>query len=221
VSDLPAESLGYQAVVAEFFLGLKGSGLVLSPLDQELVAEWERRGLPVPVVCRGIRRGLEELGEERRAPVRSLRSVRFAVEDEWRAYRSGRVGESPAPPGEEELAARRLAEARQRLAEAAAAGGPLRGAYHEAEQALLAVESFGGSPADRVEAALADADARILSGWLGSLPGPERAALGARARLLAGARRPGESRRAYRKSLRAHLLDLAAQAGLTWLAGSV
>src|SRR5512142_3370058 len=113
MSDLPAESLGYQAVVAEFFLGLKGSGLVLSPLDQELVAEWERRGVPVPVVCRGIRRGVAELGEESRGRVRSLRSVRLAVEDEWRAYRSGRVGDSPAPPGEEELAARRLADARE------------------------------------------------------------------------------------------------------------
>ena len=34
------------------FLGLRGAGLMVSPLDQELVAEWERRGLPVAVVCR-------------------------------------------------------------------------------------------------------------------------------------------------------------------------
>jgi len=40
-------------VVGEFFLALRGSGLLLSPLDQELVAEWERRGLPVPVVIAG------------------------------------------------------------------------------------------------------------------------------------------------------------------------
>jgi len=219
MSDLPAESLGYQAVVAEFFLGLKGSGLVLSPLDQELVAEWERRGLPVPVVCRGIRRGLAELAEERRA-VRSLRSVRFAVEDEWRAYRSGRVGDSPAPAGEEELAARRLADARQRLAEAATSAGPLRDAYREAG-ALLAAGSLARTPAGRIESALADAGARILAGWLASLARPERAALGARVRLLAGARRPGESRRAYRKCLRAHLVDLAGQAGLIWPGGSV
>jgi hypothetical protein len=224
VSDLPAESLGYQAVVAEFFLGLKGAGLLLSPLDQELVAEWERRGLPIAIVCRGIRRGLEELGEERRGPPRSLRGVRFAVEDEWRAYRSGRVGDSPAPPEEEELARRRLTEARERLARAAACEGPLREAYRAAERALAAFagpEQDEGPAGDSVGAALARVDARLLAAWLATLPRPERAALGARLRLLAGARRPGESRRAHRNSLRAHLIDLAAQAGLTWVGGSV
>lgn len=222
MSDLPADSLGYQAVVAEFFLGLKGSGLVLSPLDQELVAEWERRGLPVPVVCRGIRRGMAELAEDRRGPARSLRSVRFAVEDEWRAYRSGRVGDSPAPPEEEELAAGRLEQARQRLARAAESAGPLREAYLQAERALLAAEQLAGTGrGEHVEATLKEAKGRLLKGWLASLTPPERTALGARLRLLAGARRPGESRRAYRKSLRAHLLDLAAQAGLTWVEGTV
>jgi hypothetical protein len=223
VSDLPAESLGYQAVVAEFFLGLKGSGLLLSPLDQELVAEWERRGLPVAVVCRGIRRGLEEANEDHR-PTRSLRAVRFAVEDEWRAYRSGRVGDSPAPPEEGELAARRLEEARARLARAAACEGPLREAYRAAERSLAALacsQEEGGRAGDRVDAALARADARLLAAWLAALPRPERAALGARLRLLAGARRPGESRGAHRNSLRAHLIDLGAQAGLTWVGGSV
>jgi hypothetical protein len=227
MSDLPAESLGYQAVVAEFFLGLKGSGLLLSPLDEELVAAWERRGLPVAVVCRGIRRGLDELSQDRRGPLRSLRAVRFAVEDEWRAYRSGRVGDAPAPPEEEELAARRLAEARERLARAAACGGPLREAYREAGRSLLELdgaarpEPVEGRAGDRLDAVLAEVDRRLLSAWLASLPRPERAALGPRVRLLAGARRPGESRRAYRNSLRAHLIDLAAQAGLTWVGGSV
>jgi len=220
VSDLPSDALGYQAVVAEFYLGLRGSGLLLSPLDQELVAEWERRGLPVPVVCRGIRRGMEEFASERRAP-RSLRALRFAVEDEWRAYRSGRVGEAPAPAGEEELAARRLFEARARLAAARARAGPLGEAYQAAQRALDAAEGRAGSPLERLEAALAAADARLLLGWLSALPRAERAALGARIRLLAGGRRPGDSPRAYRESLRAHLLELAGRAGLTRLGGSV
>ncbi len=96
MSELPRDALSYQAVVAEYFLGLRGGGLMLSPLDQELVAEWERRGVPVAVVCRGLRRGVDE-NAERRGPgaslPRTLRALRFAVEDEWDAYRSGRVGE--------------------------------------------------------------------------------------------------------------------------------
>jgi hypothetical protein len=221
MSDLPADSLGYQAVITEFFLGLRGAGLLLSPLDQELVAEWERRGLPAPVVCRGIRCGMAALAEERRAPVRSLRSLRFAVEEEWRAYRSGRVGDAPPPPGEDTAAAQRLADAGAQLAQAADRPGLLREAYRRAARALLAGRGGPGSPLEQVEALLAEADASLLSAWLGALPRPERATLGARVRLLAGARRPGESPRAYRETLRTHLVDLARQAGVMRLRGSV
>ena len=56
MSEIPQSALSYQAIVGEVFLALRGSGLVLSPLDQEQVAAWERRGVPVAVVCRGLRR---------------------------------------------------------------------------------------------------------------------------------------------------------------------
>jgi hypothetical protein len=187
MSDLPAEEVSYQAVVSEYFLGLRGAGLMLSPLDQELVAEWERRGLPAPIVCRGIRHGMEALADgadgaraTRTGPVRSLRALRHAVEDEWRAYQSGRVGDAPAPPSADDAA---LLEAEARAA------------------------------------ALRAADAKLLSGWLAALSRAERAAIGARLRLLAGARRPGESRRAHRNALRAHLRDLGREAGITLLCG--
>ncbi|HEX9052462.1 MAG TPA: hypothetical protein VF841_18190, partial [Anaeromyxobacter sp.] len=74
---------------------------------------------------------------------------------------------------------------------------------------------------ERVEAALAEADARILAAWLGGLPAPERRALGPRVRLLSGPRPRGASPRAYRETLRAHLADAARSAGLTCLRGSV
>jgi hypothetical protein len=219
MSDLPAADLGYQAVVAEYFLGLRGAGLLLSPLDQELVAEWERRGLPVPVVCRGLRHGMAALAEERRGPPRSLRALRFAVEDEWRAYQSGRVGDAPAPSDDRgEASARRLDAARALLAAAAARPGSLGAAHGEALRALTEVAR---RVPDAVDAALAAADARLLAAWLSALPRPERAALGAQVRSLAGPRRRGESPRAFRNALRAHLLDLGRQAGLTWLGGRV
>ena len=78
-----------------------------------------------------------------------------------------------------------------------------------------------GDPLARVEAAIAAADARILSCWLRSLPAPERAALGPRLRFLAGPRTRTMSLRAHREALRAHLFDLARGAGLTCLRGSV
>jgi hypothetical protein len=235
MSDLPAGALDYRAVVAEYFLGLRGSGLMLSPIDQEVVADWERRGIPVPVVCRGLRRGAEELSAHRTGGPRSIRTLRGAVEDEWHAYRGARVGDAPPPPAEATVAEDRLARARDLVESAAAAEPDLlrREGYRAAWRALAAASAStvrgepveprerARTPLERVEAALVRADERILSAWLAGLPPTERRALGARIRRLAGPRRRGESRRAHREALRAHLLDLGREAGLTCLRGSV
>lgn len=222
MSDLPAHALDYQAAVTEYFLGLRGSGLMLSPLDQEVVGEWERRGIPVAVVCRGLRAGLEDLAERRAGSPRSLRALRFAVEDEWRAYQAARVGDAPSPPAEAEAAGARLARARDLLAIAGEdARDEHRDGYRAAWRLLAAAAARPGTPLDRVEAAIAQADSRILSGWLGGLPAPERRSLGPRLRLQAGPRPRGSSLRGYRETLRAHLVEAARRAGLTCLRGSV
>jgi hypothetical protein len=222
MSDLPEAALDYQAVVSEYFLSLRGAGLMLSPLDQDLVADWERRGFPVAVVCLGLRRGLEDRAERRAGKARSIRALRLAVEDAWRAYQQDRVGDAPPPPAEAEAAEARLARARERVAEAGrGAGGAWRDGYRAAWLALAAAGAHPGSPLEQVEAALAAADARILDAWLGALPPEERRALGPRIRILAGPRGTGASRRAYRDALRAHLADLARAAGLTCLRGTV
>jgi hypothetical protein len=176
----------------------------------------------VAIVCRGLRRGLEDLAERRAGSPRSIRALRFAVEDEWRAYQQARVGDAPPPPGEGPAAEARLAAARGLLADAGrGAEEGRREGYRAAWRALAAAEAHAGSPLERVEAALAAADARILVAWLRGLPPPERRALGPRVRLLAGPRCRGSSPRSYQETLRSHLADLARAAGLTCLRGSV
>jgi hypothetical protein len=223
VSHLPAGALSYETVVAEYFLGLRGAGLMLSPLDVEQVRAWERRGLPVAVVCRGLKRGLEDALRDRPpgAPApRSLRAYRLAVEDEWRAYRSGRVGSGAEPAGGEESAVeRRLAAARQLVSEAgdrAPAGlGP---AYREAARALAPPRAPDLSGLDELFTGI---DGRLVEAWRATLSREERAALGRRCALVAGPRRPGCTPRAHRAALRTHLADLARRAGLILLGGSV
>jgi hypothetical protein len=223
VSHLPSEALSYETVVSEYFLGLRGAGLMLSPLDLEQVRRWERRGIPVAVVCRGLHRGLDDALRDRPptspAP-RALRAYRLAVEDEWRAYRSGRVGDAPAPPTEESAALARLLAARSLLeSSVAAAQGARREAYRTA---WLALAKVGHAPTlVDVDAALLAADAALVRGWLSALPRPERASLGPWCRIRAGARPPWTRRGAYRAALRAHLLDAAREAGLLCLRGSV
>lgn len=221
MSRIPADALSYLAVVSEFFLHLRGAGLLLSPLDQELVSEWERRGLPAAVVCRGLRAGWEALAAQRgpgAAPPRSLRAMRGFVEEEWRAYRHGMVGDAPAPGGEVEAAALRLDAARSRLEEAAAAStGGRQEAYREAARRM---PSAAASLHD-VEGAIRAADDLLLHAWVRSLPRPERASLGPRCRLLAGPRARRARPAAYRETLRSHLFDAARRAGILCLHGTV
>jgi hypothetical protein len=223
VSHLPREALTYQTVVAEYFLGLRGAGLMLSPLDLEQVRAWEVRGIPVAVVCRGLRRGVED-APGRRGPAapgpRSLRAYRLEVEEEWRAYRGNRVGDAPPPPDEAAAAGRRLAAALALLERAAAiAPGAGAEAHRAAREALGAVRC--ASTLEQVEVALAAADAALLRGWLLGLPRRRRAAFGPRCRLHAGPRPAWMRRVEYRATLRAHLLDAARPAGLLCLRGSV
>jgi hypothetical protein len=209
VSLIPSGELSYAALVSEFFLQLRGTGLLLSPLDQELVAEWERRGVPASVACRGMRRGWEDLAQGRSpgaAPPRSIRALRGFVEEEWRAYRDGRVGDGGAPEPEADAARRRLSAARALLAD---------------EEEASAILPADVTSLHDLELALAAADDLRLHRWILSLPRPERAALGPRCRLLAGDRVRRARRSAYRETLRTHLFEAARRAGILRLRGTV
>jgi hypothetical protein len=221
VSLIPSTALSYPALVAEFFLQLLGAGLLLSPLDQELVAEWERRGVPSAVVCRGLRRGWETMTQERppgATPPRSLRALRSFVEEEWRAYRDGRVGDGGVRGAEPDAARARLEAARASLAESEAAStGARRAAYREASGLLPA----DAATLDDVDAAVEAADDRLLHRWMEAMDRPERSALGPRCRLLAGERSRRARRAAYRETLRMHLFEAARRAGILCLRGTV
>jgi hypothetical protein len=162
---------------------------------------------------------------EERAPYvplpRSLRAYRFAVEDEWRAYRAGRVGESPARSGEPAAVASRLEAALSHIeANSRSVSQPFVPIYREAHSLL---EDRALSPLTSLTTLdrwLTEIDDRLLSGWLHILPRRERAALGPRCRLLAGARPAGTRPGAYREALRAHLWDSARAAGLVGVRGA-
>lgn len=90
MSLLPPQAT-FAEVVQEAFLRLRGKGLMLGALDQELLRAWAETGAPAEVVIRGL-----ELAAERTrwdAPPgqpgpRSLRACRPEVEEEiarWRA----------------------------------------------------------------------------------------------------------------------------------------
>ena len=61
----------YLVTVEQFVLSFKESGLSLSATDYDLIQQWEKRGIPIDVVCRGIETGFTEF--ERTNPRQTAR----------------------------------------------------------------------------------------------------------------------------------------------------
>lgn len=95
MSYLP-EGVSFEERVQDYFLAVRGSGLMLSALDVELLSEWSRSGVPFEVVARGIRRSAERALFDARPgePIlRSLRACRRQVEAEIGRHRSRAAGQ--------------------------------------------------------------------------------------------------------------------------------
>jgi hypothetical protein len=126
MSLLP-ESASFEELVQDYFLALRGSGLMLSALDTELLTSWAEQGVPFEVVARGIARSAEKALWDARPgePVlRSLRACRRQVETEIKKHRERTVGagvESPRRVARrrtwEELRHGQLRASLERLAE--------------------------------------------------------------------------------------------------------
>ena len=61
---MSGENPNYLVTVERFFLSLKDSGLALSATDYDLIQQWENRGIPVNIVCRGIENGVAEFDRQ-------------------------------------------------------------------------------------------------------------------------------------------------------------
>ena len=90
--------------VERAFVARRGGASVVSPADWQLILDWERRGVPLPVVVEGIRRAFD-----RRAAASGrlgLRACARSVEAAFADYRRRRAGlpetaaasGPPAPP---------------------------------------------------------------------------------------------------------------------------
>ena len=78
------ENGDYLITVEQFVLSLKESGLSLSAADYDLIQQWENRGVPVKVVCRGIETGFAKFESTNpRQPARvSLSYLKVFIEEE-------------------------------------------------------------------------------------------------------------------------------------------
>ena len=107
MSLLP-DGASFEELVQDYFLAVRGAGLMLSPLDAQLLSAWADAKVPFEVVARGIARSAEKALFDARPgePVlRSLRACRRQVEAEIKRYlsRSAGAGGAEGAAGAEAL----------------------------------------------------------------------------------------------------------------------
>lgn len=81
--------------VERAFVARRGGASVVSPADWQLILDWERRGIPLPVVVEGIGRAFDDREFDGRASASGrlrLRACAGAVEAAFAGYRRRRAG---------------------------------------------------------------------------------------------------------------------------------
>ena len=83
MSRIDKNNLNYFKTVERFFLSLRDSGLALSASDYQLIGEWEKREIPVELICRAIKSGYSSFEGQRGVKRRniSLTQIQVIVEE--------------------------------------------------------------------------------------------------------------------------------------------
>jgi hypothetical protein len=92
----------YFTEIEEYFWRKRGAHLLVSPLDWAIVETWQKAGIPLPAVLKGIDRAFESWARSRRAAGgRQLKSLAYCVDavlDAAEAAKEAAAGTGPEIP---------------------------------------------------------------------------------------------------------------------------
>lgn len=104
----PFNYFNYFTEIEEYFWRKRGAHLLVSPLDWAIVETWQKAGIPLPAVLKGIDRAFESWARSRRAAGgRQLKSLAYCVDavlDAAEEAQEAAAGTGPAPSGTHEKA---------------------------------------------------------------------------------------------------------------------
>jgi hypothetical protein len=183
VSLLPADEINFVDLVGEAFLAVRGTGLVLSPVDVELLRGYEAAAIPAPLLIRTIFLAAERRRDHGKPPPASLSSIRRSLDAAARRFQAGQA--RAVEPVSAATLDRLLASAREGEAPEE------RAAYRAAYRAACA-----GQPV--VEAG--------ALGWLAALPRTRQRQVSTSIRTTLGPRLAPEPLEEYRQRLRGALI---------------
>src|ERR1044071_3903736 len=88
----------YFTEIEEYFWKKRGSHLLVSPLDWAIMETWQKAGVPLEAVLKGIDRAFESYGRSRRGAGKTLKSLAYctdAVLDAATEIQEASVGSAP------------------------------------------------------------------------------------------------------------------------------
>jgi hypothetical protein len=92
----------YFTEIEEYFWQKRGAHLLVSPLDWAIVETWQKAGIPLPAVLKGIDRAFESYARSRRAAGgRQLKSLAYCVDAVLDAAEEEREAAAGAGPSAE------------------------------------------------------------------------------------------------------------------------
>lgn len=196
----------FEEQVADFFVLVRGSGLMLSALDRELLTGWAKVGVPFEVVARGIRQAAEKAAYDARpgmAALRSLRACKREVDSEIRKHLDRSAGQTrkvPSSQTDSAPEAPRKTVAQEREARLRKVLREVAGRRPELEPGCgrLALRLSG-----LLEASPSGVDDRVIAALARAAPFQERRRWLREARGAAGSQ-AGASWRARKLALRVH-----------------
>lgn len=107
--DATFNYFNYYTEIEEYFWQKRGAHLLVSPLDWAIVETWQKAGIPLPAVLKGIDRAFESWGRSRRdTSGRQLKSLAYCVDAVLDA--AAEMQESAAGTGPEAGSPRRTNE---------------------------------------------------------------------------------------------------------------
>ena len=89
----------YFTEIEEYFWQKRGAHLLVSPLDWAIVETWQKAGIPLPAVLKGIDRAFESYGRSRRGVAgRPLKSLAYCVDSVLEAAEESQEAAAGAGP---------------------------------------------------------------------------------------------------------------------------
>jgi hypothetical protein len=172
----------YFTEIEEYFWKKRGSHLLVSPLDWAIMETWQKAGVPLDAVFKGIDSAFESYGRSRRGAGRPLKSLAYctdAVLDAAEEANEASAGRAPAnsavkpsPFGRDELRSyfQRNLKLLQSAANKHAENPELVTSWEEAlralESCLVLLDSPGPLDIEDLERRLTLLDERIHAGML-------------------------------------------------------